>query len=244
MIVPHKDNSDPHQTQPKALWAYDAIREAIISMRLSPGAVLNDKETCQALGVSRTPMREAVLRLAQEGLVQVVPSGGTYVSKLDVRKILEGHLVRASIELQTVRVAARHYDKSFDQEIDLLLYRQQLATDHNDIDEAFRIDNEFHRTICKVAGFPNLWKTIYSSTGQLDRARRLAFSSPDFFAEVVSEHRAIYDATKNAKEIEAVNLMRAHLGSIREIVSHVLRLPEGVVHSEMDDILIDEIARI
>jgi DNA-binding GntR family transcriptional regulator len=244
MMTSHRDLSDLHSGQPKALWAYDAIRHAIISMQLAPGAVLNEKEICQDLGISRTPMREAVLRLAQEGLIQIVPSGGTFVSKVDIRKILEGHLVRASIELQTVRIAARHYDNSFDKDLDLLIFRQQNAMDHRDSDEAFLVDGEFHRTICKIAGFPNVWKTIHASTGQLDRARRLAFPNIGFFEEVVAEHRAIYQAIKERQESQATALMHEHLGSIKEIVAHILKAQPDALTNASDAILLDDIAAI
>lgn len=244
MIGSSKDQADQQSGQPKAHWAYEAIRDAIISMRLVPGAILNEKETCQELGVSRTPMREAVIRLAQEGLIQVVPSGGTFISKIDIRKILEGHLVRASIELQTIRIAARHYDPSFDKMFDLLLFRQKNAMHHRDTDEAFQADSEFHRQICKMAGFPNLWKTIHASTGQLDRARRFAFPDIGFFEEVVAEHTAIYQALKRRDEIEAVQLMRHHLGSIKDIVQYAIRNDNEAVKSKGDFALLDEIAHI
>lgn len=244
MIANANANGDLNSGQPKALYAYDAIRSAIISSRLAPGSVVNEKETCQELGVSRTPMREAVLRLAQEGLIQVVPSGGTFVSKIDIRKILEGHLVRASIEMQTTRIAARHYHESFNKDLDLLIFRQQNAMDHRDTDEAFNVDNEFHRLICRIAGFSNLWQTIHAATGQLDRARRLVFPQIGFFDEVVTEHSAIYQALKNRDEKTAVSLMHVHLGSIKQIVTHVLSL-DGDHQSSSDDLtLLEDIAKI
>lgn len=244
MIRSPRENAELQNGQPKALWAYDAIRDAIISMRLVPGAVLNEKDICQQLGVSRTPMREAVLRLAQEGLIQVVPSGGTFVSKMDVRKILEGHLVRASIELQNIRIAARHYNPVYNKDLDLLIFRQKNAMEHRDSDEAFQVDNEFHKLICRIAGFPNLWKIIHSSTGQLDRARRYAFPEIGFFEEVVVEHGAIYQALKSKDEEEASRLMRHHLGSIRDIVQHVLNGELETLATGDDSKLLDEIAQI
>jgi DNA-binding GntR family transcriptional regulator len=230
--------------QPKALWAYDTIRDAIISMRLPPGAILNEKDTCQELGISRTPMREAVLRLAQEGLIQIVPSGGTFVSKIDVRKVLEGHLVRASIELQTVRIAARHYLPEFDKDIEFTLLKQKHAMEHRDTELGFRSDSEFHRMICMIAGFPNLWKTIHAATGQLDRARRMAFPQIGFFEEVLSEHMEIYQALKARDEEQAIKLMRHHLGSIKDIVAHVMPLTEQNSSAENDADLLADIAQI
>ena len=90
-------------------------------MKLAPGETLSEKDTCAELGISRTPMREAVLRLAQEGLVNIVPSGGTFINKIVMKKVIEGHLVRSSLEMRTIRLAARNFDPVHERDLDLLI---------------------------------------------------------------------------------------------------------------------------
>jgi DNA-binding GntR family transcriptional regulator len=230
--------------QPKALWAYNVIRDAIITMKLAPGETLNEKETCTELGISRTPMREAVLRLAQEGLVNIIPSGGTYVNKIVMRKVIEGHLVRSSLEMRTVRLAARNFDPVYERDLDLLIFRQNDAGKRRDIDEAFKVDNEFHHLLCRIAGFPNVWQTILAATGQLDRVRRLAFPKMGYFEEVIDEHTALYAAIKARDEHEAARLLKIHFGGIFAVVDFVLEADAHIITGEQDIPLLEAIEEV
>lgn len=218
--------------QPKALAAYNHIRHAIITMRLQPGATISEKEICAELGVSRTPMREAVLRLAQEGLVSVVPSGGTFVNNISLRGVIEGHLVRSSLELRVVRLAARCYDPIHDRDFDLLMFLQTDAAKREDYDRFLAVDNDFHRLICRMAGFPDIWQTIHNATGQLDRVRRTAILRSGFFAEVEQEHRAIYEAVIVGDGNLAHDLLRQHLDDIAAVVKYVVGDQPGLIVQE------------
>lgn len=230
--------------QPKAAWAYNVIRGAIITMKLAPGETLNEKETCAELGISRTPMREALLRLAQEGLVNIVPSGGTFVNKIAMRKVIEGHLIRSSLEMRTVRLAARNFDPMHEKDLDLLIFRQQEAAKRRDIDEAFKVDNEFHRLLCRIAGFPNVWQTIHNATGQLDRVRRQAFPKIGYFEEVLDEHVALYAAIKAHDENQAAKLLKEHLGGINSVVEYVLQADADIITGEDDIVLLKALSNV
>lgn len=218
--------------QPKALAAYNFIRHAIITMRMQPGTTISEKETCAQLGVSRTPMREAVLRLAQEGLVNVVPSGGTFVNNISLRGVIEGHLVRSSLELRMVRLAARCYDPIHDRDFDLLMFLQADAAKREDYDRFLAVDNDFHRLICRMAGFPDIWQTIHNATGQLDRVRRTAIPRSGYFDEVEQEHRAIYDAIRAGDARRAHDLLRQHLDDIAAVVEYVVTDQPGLIVQE------------
>jgi DNA-binding GntR family transcriptional regulator len=230
--------------QPKALWAYNVIRDAIITMKLAPGETLNEKETCAQLGISRTPMREALLRLAQEGLVNIVPSGGTFVNKIAMRKVIEGHLIRSSLEMRTVRLAARNFNPAYEKDLDLLIFRQQEAAKRRDMDEAFKVDNEFHRLLCRIAGFPNVWQTIHNATGQLDRVRRQAFPKIGYFEEVLDEHVALYTAIRAHDENRAAELLKEHLGGINAVVEYVLQTDADIITGEDDIVLLNALSDV
>lgn len=230
--------------QPKALWAYNVIRDAIITMKLAPGETLNEKAICAELGISRTPLREAVLRLAQEGLVSIVPSGGTFVNKIVMRKVIEGHLVRSSLELRTVRLAARNFDPIYDKDFDLLIFRQQDAAKRRDVDEAFKVDNEFHQLLCRIAGFPNIWQTIHTATGQLDRVRRQAFPKAGYFEEVVEDHVALCGAIRRHDEDEAARLLDLHLGGILAVVDYALQTNADMISGEDEIVLLKDFANM
>lgn len=215
--------------QPKALTAYNFIRHAIITMRIEPGATINEKEICAELGVSRTPMREAILRLAQEGLVNVVPSGGTFVNSISLRGVIEGHLIRSSLELRMVRLAARSYDPAHDRDFDLLMFLQADAAKRRDYDQFLAVDNDFHRLVCRMAGFPNISQTIHNATGQLDRVRRTAIPRSGYFDEVEQEHRSIYEAIRAGDANLAHDLLRRHLDDIAAVVEYVVGAQPGLI---------------
>nr|WP_284739302.1 GntR family transcriptional regulator [Rhizobium sp. CG5] len=229
---------------PKALWAYNVIRDAIITMKLAPGETLNEKAICAELGISRTPLREAVLRLAQEGLVSIVPSGGTFVNKIVMRKVIEGHLVRSSLELRTVRLAARNFDPVYNKDFDLLIFRQQDAAKRRDVDEAFKVDNEFHQLLCRIAGFPNIWQTIHTAAGQLDRVRRQAFPKTGYFEEVIEDHVALYAAISRHDEDEAARLLDLHLGGILAVVEYALQTNADMISGEDEIVLLKDFAKL
>nr|WP_278116129.1 GntR family transcriptional regulator [Mesorhizobium sp. WSM4875]WIE94648.1 GntR family transcriptional regulator [Mesorhizobium sp. WSM4875] len=198
---------------PKAMQVYEIIRDAIISMKLPPGAPIVEKEICAQLGISRTPLREAILQLAKESLVNIYPSGGTFVNKIVLRDVLEGQLVRDTLEMRLVRLAARNFQVGFEREFDLALFKQKAAADRKDVDEFFALDNEFHKLVCTVAGHPNVWMTIHNSTGQLDRCRRQAFPIEGHFATVYAEHQEIYRCLKAKDEEGAAAAFQVQLDS-------------------------------
>ncbi|PTW58982.1 GntR family transcriptional regulator [Breoghania corrubedonensis] len=225
--------SNAGRGKPKAELAYDFLRDAVITMKLPPDATLAEKELCAELGISRTPLREAVLRLAHEGLLTIVPGGGTYVNKISLRGVLQGHLVRSSIEFRIVRLAARAYNPEHDRDFDLLLYLQEEANRRGDYDQALRVDTDFHRLLCRVAGFPDIWQIVHNATGQLDRVRYRAFDKSGMTQEIVVEHRALYDALRAKDGNRAHALLRKHLDDISHIIDFVrASAPEALLQED------------
>lgn len=229
--------------RPKAVLAYEEIRAAIIAMKIAPGTTLVEREICARLGFSRTPLREAILRLAQEGLVNIVPSGGTFVNRISVRDVVEGQIVREALEMRMVRLAARHYDASHAPAFDRLMQRQEDAGRRGDADAAFAIDDAFHRQICATAGFPTIWQTIHAATGQLDRLRRSAFPRQGHCEEVLAEHRDIQAALAANDETAAAGLMQAHLDSIVSVLRYVMQSSPAIVSGEEDFAMLDMFTR-
>jgi DNA-binding GntR family transcriptional regulator len=201
---------------PKTAQVYELLRSAIISLRLQPGDVISEKELCAQLDISRTPLREAVLQLANQKLITIKPNSSTSVSLIKLKDVIEGQIVRESIEYRTVRLAARFYEKDRIDPFTTLLMRQKFASEHRSVDEFYALDEEFHRIICECSGYPNLWRLLNGAKGQLDRVRRMAFPAQNQFAEVIEEHERIADAIRASDEEAAVEAMRVHIDSIYE----------------------------
>ena len=214
---------------PKAARVYATLRDAIIAMRLKPGARLVEKDLCDELGVSRTPLRDAILRLAQQRLVTVVPSDATFVNKIILDEVIEGQIVRESLELRMVALAAERFAPDHRSAFELILFREADAARQRDNAASFDLDNEFHRLLCACAGFPHVWDTIHNATGQLDRVRRNAFPLEDYHVEVLDEHRAIFAALGRRDAAGATGLLRAHLaGTLNSLRILLTREPELV----------------
>ncbi len=209
-LRPGKDTAN----LPKAGRAYSILRDAIISMRFAPGEVLNEKEICVALDASRTPFREAAQRLAAEGLVRVVPSDATYVNLIIVEDVIQGMMIRQTLELRTVVLAARCYTPAADPDFELVLFRQAAAVRKGDQDAFFQQDNAFHSLMCDIAGFPRVWEAVKASNGQVERVRRRTLNRPGLMQEALEEHRAIFEALRCHDAARARALLEGHLDDI------------------------------
>jgi DNA-binding GntR family transcriptional regulator len=208
---------------PLTAQVYDILRSAIVTMKLLPGATLNERQICEHLGISRTPVREAVLQLAGQNLIRVRPNAGTFVSHIRVREVLEGHLAREAIEMRLVRLAARQAGPDAVERLDLSLFRQAQVAQRRDVDRFFALDEAFHRALAGIAGFPNIWRLLDGPKGQLDRVRRLAFPVEDNFDQVLAEHTYIAAAVKAHDEEAAAAAMHRHLVSITDTIVMVCR---------------------
>ena len=215
------DNSEPsplgfnagqiNSKLPKSTQVYELLRAAIIEMKLLPSALVVEKEICNSLNVSRTPLREAIIQLESEGLVVVKPSGGTFVNLIDLKAVLNGQLTRDSLEARVVQLAARNYSSEFESWFEVSLFQQKSAVGRKDMNEFHRLDNGFHKLICEASGFASAWNTIHSATGQLDRIRRYALPSGDHFKESFREHAEIFSLIKARDEDGALKAFRHHI---------------------------------
>src|SRR5258708_5249501 len=114
------------------LAAYAALRDAIVSTELEPGRRISENEIADKLGVSRTPVREALARLSDDQLVQIVPQLGTFVSRISVAGVDDAQFLREALECSAVRLAAESVDKSGMADLHALIARQETARDASD----------------------------------------------------------------------------------------------------------------
>ena len=221
--------------KPKAELAYDFLREAVITMKLPPDSTLAEKELCAELDISRTSAEGGSAAAGPGGPAhRRPPGGGTYVSKISLRGVLQGHLVRSSIEFRIVRLAARAYKPEYDRDFELLLYLQADANRRGDYDQALKVDTDFHRLMCQVAGFPDIWQIVHNATGQLDRVRYRAFDKSGMMQEIEVEHRALYDALQARDGDRAHALLRKHLDDISHVIDFMKSSAPEVLLEEDD----------
>jgi GntR family transcriptional regulator, rspAB operon transcriptional repressor len=203
---------------PKSAQVYTLIRHAIVQLALPPGAVINEKLICDKLGVSRTPVREAILQLAAENLVSIVPNRGTRVAPIDLQDVFDGQLVRDALEMRVVRLAARRMSADFQQRFDANLRQQRALAAARDFDGFYNLDEHFHRLITECGASSKVWKLINGAKAQLDRVRRLVFPVNNHLEIILDEHLSILDGLRRRDEDYAAEAMQVHLNRVFETI--------------------------
>lgn len=193
---------------------YQTLRQAILSLDYRPGEILRKPEICAALGVSRSPVADAVARLSVEGLVDVVPQAGTFVARLSMTEIREGAFLREAIELAAVeRVAPTITDDQLAQ-LRLSMAVQAALVAHGDTQGFYAQDAGMHELILSFTGFRRLAQVSDTAWLQVNRARRLILPVPGRLQQTLDEHRGILSALEARNPVAARAAVRHHLGQL------------------------------
>lgn len=184
---------------------------AILDLSCGPGVRLLKGAICTQLGVSRSPVSEALARLATEGLVEIVPQSGSYVARLSMEGVREGAFLREALEIAAVGRVAPDADEALLDALARNLKVQAAAFARNDFTKFHAADAEFHELILNATGFPRL--AVFSQTAwvQVNRARRLLLPEPGQLATSLEDHRAIHAALAARDKRAAQSATRVHL---------------------------------
>ncbi len=190
---------------------YVALREAIVSAEIEPGRRLSENELADLLGVSRTPVREALARLRDERLVAIVPQLGTFVTLISRSAVEDAAFVREALECSAVRLATERAGDEDLAELQANLAAQDRARERGDHEAFDRLDDTLHRRLCELSGHEIAWTLSRRANGHLDRVRRLSLPDPAYIGEMVDEHRQVIAAVAARDAVRAEQLLRHHL---------------------------------
>ncbi len=197
---------------------YQALRMAILSLRYRPGEILRKPEICAALGVSRSPVSDAVARLAVEGLVDVIPQAGTFVARFSMPDIREGAFLREAIEVAAIeRVAAHITDDQLMQLRRNITVQAALLTD-GDTAGFYAQDGLMHELLLSFTGFRKLAQVSDTAWLHVHRARQLVLPVPGRVAATLDEHRAILAALEARDPDGARVAVQYHL---RQLITYL-----------------------
>jgi DNA-binding GntR family transcriptional regulator len=191
---------------------FDKIREDIVYGRLAPDAPLSEADLCQQLEVSRTPVREALIKLAEEELVVIYPHFGTFVAPISMEAVKVGQYIREKLECALVVDAVNRLDDEGRERIRANMREQAAAVGNGD--EFYRLDNVFHALIAELSGYAGTWSAILRAKTQLDRVRYLTIQDNDRMALTLEEHRQIADAIIAGDAVAAESHIRSHLRTV------------------------------
>ena len=205
--VPYKHDRSRHA----AVQVFDHLRSMIISLALKPGTVLPRLELADYFALSLTPIRDALLRLEEEGLVDIFPQHATVVRQIDVMSARQAHFLRLSMELEIVDTLARARPPELVRNLRATIALQLAADAAGDVERFSQADLDFHRQMYQAAHVEALWDLLRSKSGNLDRLRRLHLQVPIVrkAASILHDHAAIVDA------IEQNDAALAQLDEIR-----------------------------
>lgn len=190
---------------------YAALRDAIVSSEFHPGQRLSETDLAERLGVSRTPVREALVRLRDDRLVEIVPQLGTYVTRISHRAVGDAQFVRESLECSAVKVAAKRASTEDVDALDAIVKRQREAFRASDLARFYVFDDELHRSLCDLSGHGIAWSLSQRASGHLNRIRRLSMTLPAYIDEMIEEHLLVIDAVRRREPEEAEQALRRHL---------------------------------
>lgn len=211
---------------------FEQLRARIVSMELAPGTVLVRSELAEAFGLSQTPIRDALIKLGEEGLVQIFAQHATVVSRIDLAAAGQAHLLRQALELEIVeRLAAGEADLALETRLTDALARQEatgLLTDADCV-EFIEADQAFHQAMYIALGLEALWTLVRRQSGHIDRLCRLHLPEAGNIASVLAQHEQIAATIARREPSAARTAVREHLNDLLGRIDEIRRLyPESV----------------
>src|SRR5210317_45595 len=191
---------------------FRVIREKIVSMDLKPHQQISRTELAKAFGVSQTPVREALLRLEEVGLVDVIPQSKTEIAPIDPRRITETQFLRRALEIEVCLTVSDRATKAELSSIQERIFHQEALVDDDDqMSEFLKLDRLFHRSLFQVVDQELLHDLIIDRSVHLDRLRRLQLPLKGKRRRIIDDHKRIFEAIVSRKYTRIVDAIHRHL---------------------------------
>ena len=195
---------------PARIQIYAALRSAIVRGDLSPGAQLSENALSAEMGVSRTPIREALARLRDDRLIEIVPQLGTFVARISDQAVSDAQFIREALECAAVRLTAEIVTEENISELESNLEAQARAVTAEDYDAFYLLDDAFHRDLTTLSGHQTIWSVSERAEPHLNRVRRLTPVVPGYLDELVAQHRTVLTAVADHDADRSEASLRHH----------------------------------
>jgi DNA-binding GntR family transcriptional regulator len=194
---------------------YEELVSAIRELRIPPGASLSETDLAEKLHVSRTPVREAIARLVDNGLVSVVPQVGSRVERIRLSDVEQARFVREALEVAAYEVACMREQRTVSV-LRALIDDQKRAHAVHDVDRFFEFDEALHQEIFVQSGYAGVWNAVQPMKLQIDRIRRISLPDPDTVRDLIAEHTAIVDNLEAGNVEAGTKHVRLHARRVRD----------------------------
>lgn len=202
---------------------FEALREAIINGSLRPGERMMEIQLAEQLGVSRTPVREAIRKLELEGFVVMIPRKGAYVAGISLKDIADVFEVRAALEALAAGLAAERITAEELEELERMLVRKAECIESNNLEELIEVDTLFHEAMYKASRNEKLKQIIHNLREQIQRFRSTSLSTPGRMKEALEEHKKIVEAISERNVVLAQELAQEHIENAENSMLEALR---------------------
>ena len=197
---------------------FERLRDLIVSLQLAPGTVLSRAELAGQFGLSQTPIRDALIKLGEEGLVDIFPQHATVVSRIDAAAAVQAQFLRRSIEAEVVLTLTGRADALLLSQLRAQIDVQTALMGSTAYLEFIAADRAFHRLMYVAAGVPDLFDLVRKHSGHVDRLRMLNLPTLGKQRAIVRDHRRIADAIASGDAQAAQTSLRDHLsGTLGQI---------------------------
>lgn len=192
-------------------FVYDLLKKRIISLELQPGQRISEKEISESLSVSRTPVREAFIKLSREGLLYVLPQRGTYISQIDLKQVEEARFIRETLEIKVLQMAVEDFPGVQLEKLKHNLEQQMACMDNRQFSRYLELDEGFHEIIFEGCDKLQTWKFIDLVNTQYKRIRLLSFTVEDVIKNLIEQHTMIYEAIRDHDQEKAYKIITNHI---------------------------------
>lgn len=190
---------------------YQLLRDKILNLELEPGTSLSEKDISEKFEVSRTPVREAFLKLSQEGLLEIYPQKGTRVSFIDLELVEEARFMREQLEKAVIALACAGFPEDKIYSLEVNLKNQEICTQYKDYRKLFVLDEEFHRTIFEGCNKKRIWLAMQPMNTHFNRIRVLRLATNYNWDHILVQHTQILNVIKEKNCELAQEIMTNHL---------------------------------
>lgn len=202
---------------------FETMREAIISGQLKPGERLMEVQLAEEMGVSRTPVREAIRKLELEGFVVMVPRKGAYVADISTKDIADVFEIRAALEALAAGLAAERITDEELEELQRTLVKVSKSAESHDLENLIQVDTEFHDVLYKASRNERLVQIISNLREQIQRFRSTTLAAPGRMKDALEEHKKIVDAISERNVALAAQLAQEHIENAENSMLEAIR---------------------
>jgi Transcriptional regulators len=204
---------------------YRLLRQLIVNLHLQPNQFLPEKDVAAVLDVSKTPVREAFIRLSEENLVNIVPKIGTYVAPINIKQAFKGYFIRESLESACAEALANNAPEHGLAMLQHELAAQKACIEREDNDMFYILDNQFHAAMFDAADMPTAKRLVDSAKAEVDRIKGLKsiyrFCRPE--AVLYQEHLDMMEAIRNHDGRQARLEVKKHLTGMSEAIQAIVK---------------------